>query len=511
VHGCTITTSHYLAHARVMAESFLAHNPGAGFSVLMIDDSAGGMGQQAFGLTAAAGGMGKESFRTLTPAEVGIDEQELNRRKTMYLTQGLAASMKPNLLQTLLGEGHEAVLYLDADGCIYSDLTELAQLAKRHSLVVSPHTLDPHPLWKVDGPEQIFMRAGVMNAGLIGVGGGGQAGRGREAGQGGEAGRGGEAFLDWWSERAARRCIFDEPHALFLEQTWLTLATTLFDHHVLRDRGCNVAGWNLHTRDVQWDGDVPSIDGGPLRHFHFAMSYDPESPQLLTPSEQAWWWAPLAQRPGAARLSREYAQRLLAHGYRELKLAPPLFDKMPDGAPIEPWMRASYREALLDAEQDATEEPPNPFTHGPERFQRWLQPRAVERLSGQSATADRAAPAGAAAEDGDPFSAKELARAMMDTEKLLGRIRELEGIRDDAIRWAQRESAELEQAKESIARHDERILERDALIREQDAELKRKVAQMNEIWASPSWRLTSPLRAAKALLTRRRPPASDNG
>jgi hypothetical protein len=504
VHGCTITTSHYLAHARVMAESFLAHNPDAGFSVLMIDDSAGGMGE--------------ESFRTLTPAEVGIDEQELNRRKTMYLTQGLAASMKPNLLQALLGEGHEAVLYLDADGCIYSDLTELAQLAQRHSLVVSPHTLDPHPLWKVDSPEQIFMRVGVMNAGLIAVGGGG--------GKGG----GGEAFLAWWGERAARRCIFDEPHALFLEQTWLTLATTLFDHHILRDRGCNVAGWNLHTRDVQWDGDAPGIDGGPLRHFHFAMSYDPESPQLLTPSEAAWWWAPLEQRPGAARLSREYAQRLLAHGYRELKVAPPLFDKMPDGAPIEPWMRASYREALLDAEQDGKDEPPNPFTHGAERFQRWLQPRAVERLSAHAATTGRAAPesaqaattdptapesAQAAATDRtapeeasmageDPFSAKELARAMMDTEKLLGRIRELEGIRDDAIRWAKRVSAEFEQTKESIARHDEQILERDALIREQDAELKRKVAQMNEIWASPSWRLTSPLRAAKALLTRRR-------
>ncbi len=463
-----------------MAESFLAHNPDAGFSVLMIDDS--------------AGGMSKESFQTLTPAEVGIDEQELNRRKTMYLTQGLAASMKPNLLQALLGAGHEAVLYLDADGCIYSDLTELAQLAQRHSLVVSPHTLDPHPLWKVDSPEQIFMRVGAMNAGLIGVGNGG-----------GDAGRGGAAFLDWWGERAARRCIFDEPHALFLEQTWLTLATTLFDHHILRDRGCNVAGWNLHTRDVQWDGDVPNIDGGPLRHFHFAMSYDPEKPQLLTPSEHAWWWAPLEQRPGAARLSREYAQRLLAHGYRELKVAPPLFNKMPDGAPIEPWMRASYREALLDAEEDGTEEPPNPFTHGAESFQRWLQPRAVERLSGQSAAADRAASAGTSAEEGeDPFSAKELARAMMDTEKLLGRIRELEGIRDDAIRWAQRVSTELEQAKESIAQHDERILERDGLIREQDAELKRKVAQMNEIWASPSWRLTSPLRAAKTLLSRRR-------
>jgi hypothetical protein len=478
MHGCTITTSHYLAHARVLAESFLAHNPGCGFSTLLIDDS-------------PEARLGDEPFETLVPAEIGIDERERNRRATMYLTQALAASMKPNLLQALLARGHETVLFLDADGRVYSDLAPLAELARDHSLLLSPHSLDPYPLWTVGGPEQIFMRVGVMNAGLIGVGGG--------AGP----------FLEWWAQRTARRCIFDEARALFLEQTWLTLAGALFDHHVLRDRGCNVAGWNLHTRDVQWDGDVPRIDGVPLRHFHFAMSYDPENPQRLTASEHASWWAPLEQRPGAARLSREYAQRLLAHGYREARAAAPLFDAMPAGAPLEPWMRATYREALLDAERDGAEEPPNPFTHGEERFTRWLAPRAAERLVGAAEGVGRAAGAPASEDDegGDPFSAKELAQAMMDTERLLGRIRELEDARDDAIRWAERVSSEFEQARQKIARHDEqileqdeRMLERDALIGELKAALERNLSQMEEIWRSPSWRITQPLRAAKAAM-----------
>jgi hypothetical protein len=39
MHSCTITTSHYLAHARVLAESFLAHHPGAGFSILVLEDT----------------------------------------------------------------------------------------------------------------------------------------------------------------------------------------------------------------------------------------------------------------------------------------------------------------------------------------------------------------------------------------------------------------------------------------------------------------------------------------
>jgi hypothetical protein len=447
-----------------MAESFLAHNPGAEFTVLMIDDWNGPPPE-------------RESFQTLSPADVGIDEQELNRRATMYITQGLATSMKPNLMLALQAMGRERVLYLDADACVYADLSHLADLAHSHSLVLSPHSYDPYPLWEVDSPEQLFMRVGTMNAGLIGVG------------------AGGRPFLDWWAERAARRCVFDQARALFLEQTWLTLAMNLFDHHILRDRGCNVAGWNLHTRDVQWDRDVPAIDGGPLRHFHFAMSYDPEHPERLTASRHAGWWPPLEERPGVARLSREYAERLIAHGYREVRHAPPLFNTMPGGAPIEPWMRASYRAALIHAEMSGEAEPPNPFSHGEDSFRSWIELRTVERLAGASVVARPppgvegwSAAADGDAGQGEPFSADEMAQAMMDTGNLLTRIRELEGIRDDAVAWAERVTAEVAQ--------------RDSTIIELKAERERMQGVMEEVWHSPSWRVTRPLRAIKGLVRR---------
>ena len=218
MHGCTITTPRYRAHARVLAESFLAHNPGASFSVLSIEDPG------------ALPARGDEQFEILTPSDVGIDRGELHRRATMYLTQGLATSMKPNLLLTLMERREEPIVLLDADGCVYDGLSLLGRLASSHSLVLSPHSLDPHPISRLESPEQQFLRAGVMNAGLIGVGGGASQ------------------FLRWWAQRTARDCIVDQRRGLLFEQNWLTLATALFDHHVLRDRGCNVAGWNLQAR-----------------------------------------------------------------------------------------------------------------------------------------------------------------------------------------------------------------------------------------------------------------------
>lgn len=465
MHGCTIANSHYLAHARVLAKSFQENHPGAGFTVLVIDDFESAPRRD-------------EPFTTLAPADIGIDEQEFRRRATMYITQGLVVSMKPDLLLALLDAGHESVLFVDADGCVYDDLSHLGELARQHALVLSPHSNDPYPLWEVDSPEQTFIRAGAMNAGLIGVA--------PEA----------RPFLGWWRERTARRCVFDQPRGLFLEQTWLMLAPAMFSHHLLRDRGCNVAGWNLHTRDVRWDGETASIDGEPLRHFHFAMSYDPEHPERLTGSEHAYWWPSLRERPGVARLSREYARRLLDAGYHEVRQGAPLFDAMPQGAPIEPWMRASYRAALIHAEMHGEPEPPNPFADGQERFLAWATPRAVEQLAGiPRLGAETQAPvAGAAATSisaeglEEPFSAGEMAEAMMDTAKLLGRIRELEQIRDDAVAWAERVSDELRQAK--------------AVIEDQERTLRERFDQLEEVWHSASWRVTKPLRSAKDLLRR---------
>jgi hypothetical protein len=441
IHGCTVASNAYIAHARVLADSFLAHNPGATFSVLIIDDPPEAPARD-------------EPFEVLTPAQVGLDQIEFDRRATMYTAQGLACSLKPVLLLAMLDRFDGTALYLDADGCVYSGLESLAEACEQAPLLLSPHMLDPYPLAGLDSPEQQIIRAGAFNAGLIAVG------------------PGAEKAMRWWAQRIARRCVFDEAHGLLFDQTWLALMPLLFESQILRDRGCNVAGWNLHTRDVDWQAECPCIDGGPLRHFHFAGSFDPEHPETITPIEHlASWWAKLGERPGAARIVREYAQRLIACGYRDARASRPRVDLMPDGAPIAPWMRASYRTALLEAEESGAPEPPNPFSHGQERFQRWMEQRAGEAAASPSVNQMLTA------------SNPALADALMDSERLLTRIAELESIRDENVRWAERVSSELQ----------ETVADRD-----------RYMQMMESVWSSPAWRITKPLRQAKAALKRAR-------
>jgi hypothetical protein len=468
IDGCTVSTGQYLAHAHVLIESFLEFHPDGRFWLLAIDYAQGDLPSD-------------ERVRVLAPADVGIDERELQRRATMYSTQGLAGSMKPDLIAAVLAQRGAPVIYLDADGRVYAELDPLAELAAQHRLVLSPHSLDPYPLhgadptqerWLHDSPDQIVFRAGVVNAGLLAVA------------------PGAEPFLGWWAQRTRRRCVTDEQHGLLLCQPWLTLALGFFEHRILRDRGCNVAGWNLHVRDVLWEGDRPTIDGGPLRHFHFAGSFDPERPSQLTPiAQHAEWWASLAERPGAARLAREYAQGLIGHGYRDARACPPRYEAAPDGTPIEPWMRSAYRAALMRSEQVGDPEPPNPFADGSDAFFGWLRESAVERPEGPQTNA-----AGSAA-----LADRELAEALLDRTKLLDRIGELEVIRDEAIAWAERVSGELAQAQEELLRAREHA-------REQGEEIARLRATMQSVWSSPSWRVTRPLRGLKALVRRGRAP-----
>ncbi len=446
IHGCTVASNAYIAHARVLAKSFLAHNPEATFWVLVLDDD-----------PAAATNRRDEPFEVLTPEQIGIDRDELHRRATMYTAQALACSLKPALARALVERVRGPVLFLDADSCVYADLRPLADACSGAQVLLSPHMLDPHPPMGLDSPEQVILRVGVFNGGLLG------------------AGPDAAGALEWWAQRTARRCIYDESLGLVFDQTWLTLMPLYFEHSILRDRGCNVAGWNLHTRDVEWEADRPHIDGGPLRHFHFAGSFDPEHPETITPIEHlASWWAKLEQRPGAARLVVQYAQDLLANGYRQVRSVPPWHNLMPDGTPIADWMRESYRAALIEAEESAAAEPPNPFSHGAERFRDWIAQRAAEAASSASIDAE------------NRLGRPALAAALLDGCKLLARIDELEQIRDEAIGWAQRASSELETVCADL-----------------QTEREHSAAMMESIRQSLSWRITSPLRRAMSALRRK--------
>jgi hypothetical protein len=358
VLACTVATVNHLPYARVLGHSLGEHDPGSRLLVLVPDDPRLEVGED-------------EPFELLRPSDVGIDSSELGRRALLYDPVEFACSMKAPLLRHTVAQSPDPVAFIDADCLVYADLSPLVDAARGTGLALTAHSLSPITPG-IDPVEVLFLQHGTFNTGVL------------------AAGMAGLPAVDWWVERTARHCVHDHAHGLTADQSWLALVPALFEYALVRDRGINVMGWNVFDRDVRWSDDGrPTIDGGPLRCFHFAGAFDPHRPEAFGPApDRRAPWPPADERPGVTRVCRDYAERLLAAGYDHDRPRPFGYASLPSGQPIDPVMRETYREALLAAEAGDGEEPPNPFVSSTSAaFMSWLAspgpdgglPRYLER------------------------------------------------------------------------------------------------------------------------------------
>jgi glycosyltransferase involved in cell wall biosynthesis len=337
---CTIIAKNYLAHARVLARSLAERQPDARLSVLVIDEIDGFIDPA------------EEAFRVLTVPEIGCEPfPEMSAR---YSVLELSTAVKPWLLRFLLGEGSQAVTYLDPDIRVYGPLTRLDELAREHGLVLTPHNTTPIP---DDGelPTQLsVLVSGVYNLGYVSVGDGPAT----------------RALLDWWAGRLEHFCRVDPRQGYFVDQRWFDLAPGFVPSvAIVRDPEFNVAYWNLQSRGFTRSASGYEIDGRPLGFFHFS-GFDPRTPHVLSRFQTR---IKLSEQPAVAEICREYADEVAGQGFAESSRWPYSFGALPDGTPFTPPLRELYVRALDDgAIVDS------PFTAGGfEQLLRWLaQPAA---------------------------------------------------------------------------------------------------------------------------------------
>src|SRR3954468_2636134 len=112
--------------------------------------------------------------------------------------------------------------------------------------------------------------------------------------------------------------------------------------HVLRDPGYNVAYWNLPTRRLTRDGDGYTVDGRPLRFFHYS-GFDPAQPHKLSLHQDR---IEVAENPALNELCEHYAQRLLSRGHAAAQRWPYTYARLVDGTPVDVVLRRAVRDAF---------------------------------------------------------------------------------------------------------------------------------------------------------------------
>ena len=335
----TIASGNYIAHARALASSYLAHHPSAQVFLCLVDRPPPGFESA------------HEPFTVLLAEDLSIPGW--THLAFRYDIVELNTAVKPFALSHLCrAYGFDRVLYLDPDIVIYDSLDPLEALLATHSIVLTPHLLSPVPS-EHPGFEQVLLQYGACNLGFFAA----------------RWGPNVEALLRWWQIRLLRYCIRDPGRGFWVDQKWMDLAPCFFPGtYVWRDPACNVAWWNFGERVVTEREGRFFVAGTPLRFAHFS-GFNMEDHDVVTSRSKRVGLGDVSD--GARRLLEQYRSRLFAHGYAEACQYPYAYGRFDDGTAITDDIRLTYRE--LDP---AGERWPNPFETGSGTFhEHWMTPR----------------------------------------------------------------------------------------------------------------------------------------
>jgi len=338
--ACTIVSNNYLAYARVFTRSFLEQHPDGKVYVLVVDRPDPSLRYA------------DEPFEAVLVESLGFPG--FPHYSFQYSILELDTAVKPwFLLHLQRTYGLDRACYFDPDILVTGDLSEIYQRLSTADVLLTPHITAPVEDSRTPA-ERDFLLSGIYNLGFLGI-----AFNERTL-----------PFLDWWHRRLAKECLHAVERGLFVDQRWMDFAPAFLAGTALhRDAGCNVAYWNLmHRSLIRRDGGWWVEAGGesvPLRFFHFS-GYSLDHPERISKYQNRF---SLDDRPDLQPLFRDYGERLVAAGHRELSRLPYRFGVFDDGTPVPALARVALRNADPDGRRW-----PEPFaTTGADPFLDWLR------------------------------------------------------------------------------------------------------------------------------------------
>jgi len=308
----TICARNYLAYALTLRESLLAQHAGAAFFIVLAD-------APVEGAAPVEGIIGAEDL-----ALPDFDDMAFR-----YTVMEFATAVKPFAFRRLFAMGFEAAVYLDPDILVTAGLDPVRDaLEAGAEAALTPHMLAPFAD-DARPTDRDILASGVFNLGFAAF----------------RATPSARAFLDWWAERLAKDCFADPAAGLFVDQRFADLAPAFIERlAILRDRGLNVAYWNLHERPLSRDATGALAAGGArLRFFHFSGVVPGDASVF---SKHQTRWAPKDLGPGRALLE-DYLGRLCANGHEKWSKTPYAYDLYTDGSRIPAPARRLYARGAL--------------------------------------------------------------------------------------------------------------------------------------------------------------------
>jgi hypothetical protein len=257
----TVVTKSHLAFADTLHASFSKVENEASFIIFVVDEINEDLTTK---LTE------RDRVNVLTPSEIRINN--FRRMSIYYDAFELCNAVKASVMKHVLYEmGYDTGIYLDSDMLVFATLEPVVESLSEASFGLCPHFLSPLPKDGCSPNDLTFMNAGIYNGGFWIF-------KNTEYSS---------MILDWLIETSEEHAFNDFKNGMFVDQRILNMAVGVFNEvfHSVNDVGCNVAYWNLHERTISQGLHGFTVNGMPLRLFHFS-GYRPESATLSKYSDR---------------------------------------------------------------------------------------------------------------------------------------------------------------------------------------------------------------------------------
>lgn len=252
----TIVTANYLAQAKAVADSFIAHNTDYRFVICLLDKVDARFDVAEF-----------QPHEVLEVEDLQIPYfVEMYTRYSMF---ELSNAMKPFFAEYLYKRRADLniLIYLDSDMIVFDSFKFVEEVLAESAICFTPHVLTTIPKDDFLPNESGFLNSGIYNGGFFALSIVDEAKR----------------FIEWWKEKLRHYCFHKVCEGLFVDQIWLNLVPLYFDKvHILKHPGFNVAYYNLHERRVSKVDDKFYVnDQYKLALFHYT-GYDLAEPELIS-------------------------------------------------------------------------------------------------------------------------------------------------------------------------------------------------------------------------------------
>jgi hypothetical protein len=284
----TICSNNYLAQAKTLGDSINKYNPEYKFVIALVDRFSD-----------------KIDYDFFLPNEVvKIEDVGVGDFETMvhrYTIIELNTAVKPSVFKYLFNKypSAENVIYFDPDIMLYDKLTVLEDGLKENNIILTPHFFTPiFDDKKLAEPD--ILNAGLYNLGFIAV---------RKSAET-------DKMLEWWTRKLKNECVVAFDRGLFVDQLWINFVPIYFEKvKVLKQRGHNMAYWNLHERIVLEEAGKYYVNDKqtPLVFFHFS-GYTFIKTNIISKYQNRFTFE---DRPDILPLFDEYTKLVLANKHQE--------------------------------------------------------------------------------------------------------------------------------------------------------------------------------------------------